>query len=176
MKIVVGSTNPAKISAVRTAIRRVWPQAEISGVDTPSGVSAMPLSDAECLRGARQRAHAARAALEADIGVGLEGGVNDEPAGLMLMGWVVIAHRDGREGVACTARLPLPPLIAARVRAGEELGPVMDVLLNATNTRQRGGAIGALTGGLVPRDQAFAMAVSYALSPFVAAHLYQMSE
>lgn len=172
MKIAVGSTNPAKITAVRTAIRRVWPQAEISGVDAPSGVSPMPFSDAECLRGARQRAHTARAALEADIGIGLEGGVNDEPAGLMLMGWVVVAHRDGREGVAGTARLPLPSHIAARVRAGEELGPVMDELLNASSTRQKGGAIGALTAGLVPRDQSFAMAVIYALSPFVAVHLY----
>ena len=173
MKIAVGSTNPTKLKAVRAAVRRVWPQAEIVGVNVPSGVSAMPLSDPECLAGARRRAHAARVALAAEVGVGLEGGVNEEPAGLMLAGWVVVAHEDGREGVACTAKLPLPPRIAARIRAGEELGPVMDEVLNAANTRQHGGAIGALTGGLVPRDQAFAMAVIYALAPFVAAHLYQ---
>jgi len=171
-EIAVGSANPAKIDAVGAAISGIWPEATVRGVPVPSGVSAMPTSDEECLAGARNRARAARAVANADFGVGLEGGVSQTPAGLMLVGWVAVVDADGAEGVSSTARLPLPAPIAERVLAGEELGPVMDDILGVERSNYRGGAIGALTAGLVPRADAFAMAVVYALSPFVAPEFY----
>lgn len=174
MRIAIGSTNPAKIEAVRLTAVRVWPEVELLPVAVPSGVAAMPMSDAECLAGARNRARAACAKRGADLGIGLEGGVNAEPAGLMLLGWVAVVGHDGREGIGSTARLPLPTAIAARVQAGEELGPVMDQLLDTEKSNYRGGAVGALTAGLVPRARAFAMAVAYALSPFVAPEFHAL--
>lgn len=171
-EIAVGSANPAKIGAVRAAVAGVWPEAAVRGVPVPSSVSAMPTSDEECLAGARNRARAAREEAGADLGVGLEGGVSRTPAGLMLVGWVVVVDGHGAEGVSSTARLPLPAPIAERVLAGEELGPVMDDILGVEKSNHRGGAIGALTAGLVPRADAFAMAVVYALSPFVAPEFY----
>ncbi|MDX1662835.1 MAG: inosine/xanthosine triphosphatase [Candidatus Promineifilaceae bacterium] len=173
MKIAVGSRNPAKLHAVRVMVQRAWPDATVTGVAVPSGVAAMPLSDAACLAGARNRALGALQASAADLGVGLEGGVSEAPSGMMLLGWVVIVDAAGREGIGSTGRLSLPPAIAARVRAGEELGPVMDALLGETKSNHRGGAIGALTGGLVPRAQAFSLAVAYALAPFVAPDFYR---
>ena len=175
MQIAVGSRNPAKIEAVRLAVDRIWPDVHLLPVAVASGVAAMPMSDDECLTGARNRARAARAQTGADLGIGLEGGVNAEPAGLMLLGWVVVVDDSGREGVSSTARLPLPAAIAARVRAGEELGPVMDEILDTRKSNHRGGAVGALTAGLVPRAHAFAMAVAYALSPFVAPEFHRLS-
>ncbi len=172
MLVAVGSTNPAKLEAVREAVVQVWPQAVVRGVAVASGVSEMPMSDAECLTGARNRAQAARVALEADVGVGLEGGVQRDDDMLLLVGWAAVCAADGREGVAGTARLPLPALIARRVIAGEELGPVMDDLLGEHKSNHRGGAVGALTAGLVLRAEAFSMAVSYALAPFVAEEFY----
>jgi inosine/xanthosine triphosphatase len=173
MLIAVGTQNPAKLRAVRQTIQRVWPDAKLISVDVPTGVSDMPMSDAECIDGARNRARAARQMVDADVGIGLEGGVNQEPVGLMLLGWVVITHKDGREGIASTARLPLPDVIAERVLGGEELGPVMDDILNETKSNHRGGAIGALTAGLVPRGEAFGMAVAYALAPFLTPEYFQ---
>lgn len=167
MKIALGSQNPAKIAAVQAVFERVWSNAQVVGVSVPSGVSDMPMSDGECLIGARNRAEAAQQVAQSGFGVGLEGGVDETPAGLMLVGWVVIVDASGREGVASTARLPLPDHIANRVRAGQELGPVMDDLLGQTKSNHRGGAIGALTAGLIPRSHTFAMAVAYALSPFI---------
>ncbi len=172
MKIAVGSNNPVKIEAVRSVVTRAWPEAEIIPVQVTSGVPAMPMSDADCLAGARNRARAARAAAEASLGLGLEGGVNPEPAGLMLLGWVVAVDRQGREGVGGGARLPLPEPIARRVLAGAELGPVMDELLGQENVKQKGGAVGALTAGLVLRQDTFALAVAYALAPFVSPRFY----
>jgi inosine/xanthosine triphosphatase len=172
MKIAVGTLNPVKVTAVTTMFQRVWPEAEIVPVSVPSGVSAMPMTDAETIAGARNRAVAARAVLDADFGVGLEGGVHQEIFGLALQGWVVVVDGDGREGIGGAARIPLPEHIAQRVRSGEELGHVMDDVLGNHNTKQKGGAVGALTHGLVLRQGTFAIAVAYALAPFVSPELY----
>lgn len=176
MIIAVGSLNPIKIGAVSSVADKVWPGSTLVPVDVPSGVPAMPMNDAQCLLGARNRAHQARESTTADFGFGLEGGVNLEPDGLMLLGWAVVVDGHGREGIGGGARLPLPPGIAERVLAGEELGPVMDDLLGQHNVRQKGGAVGALTGGLVLRQETFAVAVAYALSPFVVPHFYPVDE
>ncbi|MFO7683150.1 MAG: inosine/xanthosine triphosphatase [Chloroflexota bacterium] len=172
MKIAVGSTNPVKIAAVTSIVTLLWPEAEIESVSVPTGVGEMPMSDEETIIGARNRARAARQAIGADLGFGLEGGVHQDPVGLVLQGWVVVTDGNGREGVAGAGRLPLPPSIAERVLAGEELGPVMDDLLGESNVKAKGGAVGALTGGLIPRQQAFALGVAYALAPFIAPEFY----
>jgi len=172
LRIAVGSKNPIKLAAVQAAFSRQWPACSVVGVLVDTGVSQMPMSDAECIAGARNRAKAALLTPGCEFGVGLEGGVNSEPLGLMLCGWTVIMRRDGVEGVACSAKIPLPQTIAARVLAGEELGPVMDDILQETQTAQHGGASGALTNGLVLRQDKFEMAVAYALSRFVAPQFY----
>jgi inosine/xanthosine triphosphatase len=173
MQVVVGSTNPIKVAAVEVSFLRQWPSAKVVGSAVETGVSEMPMSDEECVSGARNRARLALQQSDAEFGVGLEGGVNPEASGLMLLGWVAIVHRDGQESVGCTAKIPLPKLLAVRILAGEELGPVMDDVLGEKHTAQKGGASGALTNGLVMRQDKFAMAVAYALAPFVAPEFYQ---
>ena len=173
MKIAVGSTNPVKVTAVRNTVSRIWPEAEIVPISVPSGISEMPMSDEETLTGARNRAVAARDQLEADFGIGLEGGVHPEPFGWVLHGWVAVVDRNGRSGIGGGGRLPLPDHIAQKVLAGQELGNVMDELLNDHNTKQKGGAVGALTNGLVLRGETFALAVAYALAPFVSPDIYR---
>jgi len=175
MRIAVGSTNPVKIAAARQITTRVWPEADIIPLAAVSGVSGMPMSSEETLLGAENRARDAMQKSGADLSIGLEGGVNQEAAGLMLMGWVVILDKNGRKGVGGASRLPLPDRIARRVLAGEELGPVMDDVLNDDNVKQKGGAVGALTNGLVLRQEAFAIAVAYALSPFVVPGLHDLA-
>jgi inosine/xanthosine triphosphatase len=167
MRVAVGSANPVKVNAVERVVSRLWPDAIVTSAEVSSGVGEMPKSDAEMITGARNRALGAQRLTAADLGVGLEGGVHRGVAGLLLQGWVVAADGNGKEGVGATAQIPLPPLIAERVLNGEELGPVMDELLNDSNVKQKGGAIGALTAGLVPREDAFAIAVAFALSPFI---------
>lgn len=172
MNIAVGSTNPVKVAAVRSVVARVWPGARVTAVDVPSGVSDMPMSDAETLRGAQNRARAALDQLSADLGVGLEGGVQAYGETLLLQGWVAVVDGNGRAGIGGAGRIPLPGYIARRVLAGEELGHVMDDVLGQANVKQKGGAVGALTAGLIPREDAFAVGVAYALAPFLSPDLY----
>jgi non-canonical (house-cleaning) NTP pyrophosphatase len=70
--------------------------------------------------------------------------------------------------------LPLPEHIAKRILGGEELGPIMDQLLGQNDVKQKGGTVGALTGGLVLRRETFAIAVAYALAPFISPDFYQV--
>lgn len=174
--IAVGSLNPAKITAVREVTSDIWPNAGVRGVNVPSGVSAMPMSNEETLRGARNRAHAAQQELGADLGIGLEGGACEEASGLLLMAWVAIVDGHGRTGIANSARIPLPPAIARRVRAGEELGALLDRLLHTQGINQREGMMGILTGGLVPRGAALSTAVAFALAPFIVPQFYDIPD
>jgi inosine/xanthosine triphosphatase len=172
MKIAVGSTNPVKVEAARSVIERLWPEAIVTGVDVHPGVRAMPMSDLKCRTGARNRALAARELATADLGIGIEGGVQEDNGVLMLTAWTVIVNGQGLEGMGGSGRIPLPESIAARVRAGEELGWVMDDVLNDKNVKQKGGAVGAFTAGLVSRQEALALSVAYAIAPFVSPRFY----
>ena len=109
----------------------------------------------------------------ADLAFGLEGGVTELPEGLMLVGWVAAIDKHGTVGLGSSARIPLPGFIAEQIRNGAELGPVMDKVVNETNTKHRGGASGILSGGLTKRSESFSTAVAYALSPFVVPQFYQ---
>jgi inosine/xanthosine triphosphatase len=168
--VLVGSANPVKIAAVTAVIQRVWPSCQVRGIAAESGVPAQPFGDAETQRGALSRARAGILADdEADLGVGLEGGVVLEPNGSMrTCAWAAITDRRGVEGFGGSLAIPLPPQVAERIRAGEELGHAMDAVAQATGTKFGRGAVGILTAGLIDRQRAYEPLVTYALAPWLA--------
>lgn len=167
--VVVGSTNPVKVAAVRAVVHRVAPEARIRGVGVPSGVPDQPWGDAETIRGADARARAALAAVGADLAVGLEGGCVAMPDGqVRTCAWAVAVDATGRTSTGGSLSMPLPAIVAARLRAGEELGPAMDAVAGLVNVKHGAGAVGILTGGLVDRQAAYEVLVAYALSPWLA--------
>jgi non-canonical (house-cleaning) NTP pyrophosphatase len=92
-------------------------------------------------------------------------GARGSPA-LFLIMWAAVTDGD-RWGRGAGPSVALPRSVAERLRAGEELGPVMDDVLGEENVAKRQGAAGALTGGRVDRTEALATAVAGALGPFV---------
>jgi inosine/xanthosine triphosphatase len=171
-RVAVGSTNPVKVAAVRWAVAAAWPRAEVVGLAVASGVPEMPCTDEQGRRGALIRAQAALAAGAADLALGLEGAVCELADGMYVANWVAAVARDGRTSVTHGGRLRLPECVAAEVRRGIELGLVIDRLSGSANSKQHLGAAGFLTAGLVPREQAFALAVAFALTPFLRPELY----
>jgi inosine/xanthosine triphosphatase len=171
--VAVGSANPVKIAAARAMIARAFPGAQVSGVDIDSGVPTQPWGDAETRQGALNRASAALAAAGSDLGVGLEGGLVDTELGLMTCAWCVIVDRAGHMGVGGGVHVLLPPVVAAALRAGAELGPAMDELTGQHNTKQKQGAVGILTSGLSNRQAAYEQLVALALAPFIRPEYYQ---
>ena len=66
----------------------------------------------------------------------------------------------------------LPPGIVAALLGGDELGHLMDRLVGEHNTKQRGGAVGILTGGRITRRELYAQGVAMALIPFLNEGMY----
>ncbi|WP_152040639.1 inosine/xanthosine triphosphatase [Salinigranum salinum] len=184
MQLAVGSGNPVK----RAATARVFPDATVESLPVGSGVSEQPTGLAETLRGATNRARRAHARSDADLAVGIEGGVagmpavaapsrgDDSPrpervvgADRALVMWAAVTDGDQlSHGGGPT--LPLPDSIATRIRAGEELGPVMDDVLGTDNVAKKQGAAGAFTAGRLTRTDALEAAVAAAAGPFLSDH------
>lgn len=174
--VAVGSLNPVKVGATRVVLQRLAPHMRIDGVAVPSGVPDQPWGDDETIAGARTRAAAARAALDADWGVGIEGGVIALPdGGVRTCAWAVIVNRAGRAGVGGSLSLELPPRVAELVRSGMELGHAMDSISGQQNVKQGLGAVGILTAGSVTRQGAYESLVAYAMAPLLERGRYSTS-
>jgi inosine/xanthosine triphosphatase len=167
MRVAVGSGNPVKRAATESALSSL-PGTAVEAVAVDSGVSEQPTGTAETVAGAETRAERALAAGPFDLGVGIEGGVAEVAGadGLFLVMWAAVTdgERTGRGG---GPTIRLPDRVAKRVRAGEELGPVMDDAFDLENVAEKEGAAGVLTGGGLDRERALADAVAGALGPFV---------
>ncbi|MBU6996516.1 MAG: inosine/xanthosine triphosphatase [Theionarchaea archaeon] len=172
MLISVGSKNPVKVRAVVEATRNVWPHVDVVAVEISGGVSEQPTSDREAITGAAYRAQMSLDGTDADMGVGLEGFIADTEYGMFASCWVVIRDRKGCTGIGGGGKLLLPERVAAEVRSGKELGPVIDELLGECNTKQKQGAVGTFTQNLITRQAAFEHSVILALAPFIAPDYY----
>ena len=168
VRIAVGSTNPAKVEPVREAVERHFPGAEILPIDVPSGVAHQPMTEQETLRGALERARAALIATGADYAVGIEGGIM--PVGGVWFGgsWAAVVARDGTTGLGASARFQVPEAVEAGMRAGREMGDVVDALAGEAGTAKRDGAMGLLTHGAVTRRTATLQALHFAFARFTA--------
>ena len=168
-QITVASLNPVKLRAALNAFQQIFPTQsfDVSGVAVPSGVPDQPMSLAETMRGARNRAESARAARpESDYWVGIEGGIDDTPLGMSCFARVHIIGSEGREGLGQTAVFYLPREVAELVRSGMELGHADDQVFGRDNSKQANGAIGILTDDAVDREAYYIHAVIMALVPF----------
>ncbi|MFD2080125.1 inosine/xanthosine triphosphatase [Actinopolymorpha cephalotaxi] len=174
MCVVIASGNPVKRRATLEAVKVALGQDEVDAVtvDVASGVPQQPVGDEETLRGARNRAEAARQDRpDANLWVGVEGGVIERDGALDCMAWIVVLGRRGPDGPVIrgesrTATFALPAEIADRVRAGVELGTATDDVLGGTDTKSTTGTVGPLTGGVIDRVAFYAHALVLAMVPF----------
>ena len=185
--MALGSTRAPKVEAVRRVLAALVPHqpalsgAEIASRDVAHDTPSMPLTLDHLLDGARRRAEQALFALEregraADLGVGLEGGLDlRQDAGRRrgyLMSWAYVT--DGRRGAhGCGGAIEVPPKVVDRVvEEGVELSSVIDALVAREDTRSREGAWGVLTRGLLDRTRSFELALLNAMAPFYNEGIY----
>ena len=166
--VAVGSLNPVKLGAARAVIQRLAPTARVDAIGVSSGVPEQPWGDDETIRGALARARAARVALDADWGIGIEGGVISMPdGGVRTCAWAAIVSRHGEQGIGGSLSMELPHRVAALVRGGLELGHAMDQVTGAHDVKRGLGAVGILTSGLVTRQGAYETLLAYAAAPLL---------
>lgn len=171
MKILVGSRNPVKIAAVAEAFGRCFGAVEVTGIAVDSGVPDQPGGE-QTFAGAANRAAAlarrnAAEGLQAAFCVGLEAGMIQLAGTWFTFGAICLVDDRGRIGQATSGMFPLPPGLVPEMLAGVELGTLIDRLAGEENTKQRGGAVGYLTGGILDRQGLYAQGVLLALIPFL---------
>lgn len=187
MVVALGSDRAAKVEAVRRCVERLasvderWRGAEVIARSVETSAPAMPLTDTELARGARQRAQAVREALRAEglsarLFVGLEGGFHsfelDGRWHTHLRGWAYVTDGE-REGFGVSPSISVPASIARRVtEGGLELSEVIDDVVGELDVRSRQGAWGVLSRDLLTRAESFEFALLAAFAPFYNEKLY----
>lgn len=157
--VVLGSNNPIKHQATQACLDD---NMTLDTVAVESGVPEQPIGHAETREGAINRAQRAHTALEADLGIGIEGGVGTFPsiAESFLIMWAAITDGSHTTAVAGPA-MPLPEQVVERVNAGASLGDVI-----ATEEGQSAverGAAGVLTDDMLTRADALEQTVTAVL-------------
>jgi inosine/xanthosine triphosphatase len=167
-KIIVASTNPAKIKAAIDGFSRMFPEEDFmaEGVTVDSGVNDQPMSDQETFQGALNRAHKASEAIaDADYYVGLEGGIEINGKEMEAFAWIVIKSHEGKLGKARTGVFILPSKIVSLISEGKELGEADDIVFGKTNSKQGSGSVGILTNDVTTRSSYYSEAIILALIP-----------
>jgi inosine/xanthosine triphosphatase len=170
MKIVVGSTNPLKIRAVKNVFSQIYPEKnlEIFGKKVDSKIPAQPF-DLETIKGAMNRAKEAIQDVGIDLSVGLEAGLFHFPltlTGYLDIHWCVILDRKGRATLGCSPGFELPPKVVHQIlKEGKEVGGAMDIFLGMRDIGRKMGAIGHLSKGILKRINLNESAIMMAMIP-----------
>ena len=174
INVCIASRNPIKIECVKRSFINAFPEEDFtfSGVNVLSNVSDQPMTDEETLRGAENRAKNAQINFpNSDFWVGIEGGVEIKNNEMDAFAWVVIQSTD-KKGKSKTATFYLPDALSTLIKQGVELGHADDQVFKSNNSKQKNGAIGILTKGLIGRAAYYESAVTMALIPFMNPELY----
>jgi inosine/xanthosine triphosphatase len=179
MKILVGSANPVKITAVKEAFARFFTHIQVSALPVNSRVSNQPFNN-EAFTGAYNRAQALKEIdgqrhLGARFFVGLEGGITHYVSRWFVFGAVCIIDSANSVGFATTPHFEIPSHLVERLRNGTELGEVIDELRGVPNTKQKDGAIGFFTRGAMTRKDLYVSGLISALVPFLNREIYMPS-
>ena len=90
---------------------------------------------------------------------------------MFAFAWMVV-EGENLSGEARTATFPLPGSIKNLVSQGMELGHADDLVFKRSNSKQKDGAVGILTAGIIDRKHYYEHALILALIPFINQTLY----
>ncbi len=168
--VIVGSKNPSKVEAVRELLTEypLFAGCNVTSVDVSSGVSEQPMSLAETVKGAINRAKAAYDEERGDYGVGIESGlVAVEQTITGYFDVSVCAIFDGKRiALGTSSMFEYPPTVIQKVlRDGDDISQAA-LKAGMTHHPKVGnaeGMVGILTKGRLPRKDYSKQAVRTAL-------------
>ncbi len=164
VSIAAGTTNPAKLDAIRQAAAALFGDVRVEPVAVDAGVPDQPWGDEQTADGAITRARQALVVVPADYGLGVESGLVDGPGGrIYVVSWASAVDTFGAVGFGGSERFPVPVQIEPQLRSGAELGPLLDEVTGQTGLALREGAVSIFTGGRRTRSQILAVAILHAL-------------
>jgi len=148
MLYAVGSGNPVKVQAARSALEEYHDELQVERVSVDPGIGAMPMSWEQARTGARNRAFEAIRELDMDRGIGIEGYVEHAT---FLTVWTVIMEDGAVIGEGGAGRIRLPDAVTSRL-PGEELGTVINEVMERDDVPKREGTVGVMTDGRLTRE------------------------
>ncbi len=173
-KVIIASTNPVKINAVKVGFKKMFPleKFDFKGVLVNSDVKSQPMNDSETMAGAINRTNNAKDQFkDASFWVGIEGGIEKIKDEMEAFAWIIIKSNQ-LKGKAKTGTFFLPKKIVELIESGEELGKANDAVFGHTNSKQKNGTIGFLTENNITRTSYYTEAVIFALIPFKNPEIY----
>jgi len=175
MRIAVGSENPVKIAAVKEAFEKVWPNKsfEVIGAKVLSGVSDQPMNLSHTIKGSTRRAKLAIKKVNADFGVGLEGGLEKIGKEWFDAGWIVVIDKKGTIGMGGSIRMHTPKSMMTLIKRGIELGVVNDIVFKKKNSKMGDGHFGNMTNNAITRKDGYRDGVISALARFIHPEIYK---
>ena len=173
LKVLVGSTNPVKVAAVKEVFGRYFKKITVEGIATQSGIPEQPIGD-EIFTGAQNRAQELwrKNQNKADFFVGAEGGIRKIYRRWFDFGCMCIIDEAGNMAFGTSPWFELPKSIVKRLLKGEELGPVIDSITGEKNCKQKEGAIGYFTNNVMNRKELYVAGLVVALAPFIRKKLF----
>ncbi len=176
MNILVGSKNPVKLDSVKEAFALYFENVNVMGIDVDSNVSNQPVGN-HTFEGAKNRAMALKQYsiindIEADFYVGIEGGIIMQYDIWFACGCMCIMDTNENTGFGISPMFELPEQVSSKLLNGWELGHVMDEIMNEENTKQKGGAIGFFTNGIMNRKELYIEGLKVAVIPFLHKKMY----
>ncbi|MHA1217760.1 MAG: DUF84 family protein [Candidatus Heimdallarchaeaceae archaeon] len=170
MKVVICSTNPVKIEAVKEAFSSFFENIVYFPLEMSNHkeILRQPMSSKETLSSAVKRVQVARKEESAEFFVSMEGGMDSDDHGAFLTWYVCVGNNSGKDSIAGGGRMPLPkPIYEELVESRtSELGDIMDRITNEENVKQRGGSTAVFTGNRIFRKDVFTRDLIIALIPF----------
>lgn len=176
LKVAVGSDTPVKINAVEHAFMERYPECEtmVIGKKVPSGVSDQPMTNAETLLGARNRAkRLLEVYRDIDIAAGLEGGVEiiipgkeKDPDTYIVTGFAYLLSRDGVEGLGISPGVIIPHEVMKLILdKGMEMSEAVSSVYG-TNTKEDRDCTGVITEGYLSATDYYAIATNIAIANY----------
>ncbi len=176
VKALVGSKNSVKLAATEEAFSDYFAAVEVIGIKVDSGVSSQPVARGT-FEGAKNRAPELRKisdeqSLDAKFFVGTEGGIIKLFSKWFALSAMCIMDDTGRTGLGTSPIFELLDGIAEQLSNGSELGDIMDNLTGERDIKEKQGAAGYLTKGVMDRKRIYADGLIAALVPFLNEELY----
>lgn len=150
MKIAIGSCNKVKVQAVCNAAEGTGCQ--VVSCAAQSSVSEQPIGEEETRLGAVMRAKDCLLKTDAEVGIGIEGGVffwNDE---VYLCHWGALVDRQEKLYVTNSPILLLPRHYKEDLLQGRNLDCVMHMHTGIESLGKKQGAIGYFTNNRLTRE------------------------
>lgn len=129
MKIALGTTSKQKLKILELALLNLKIDKEdfkISPIEVPSEIPEQPLEEKVTIIGALNRArNALKSSSIEDIGIGLEGGLEEVHGIYQLVCVAVIIDREGSKYIGISKKMILPKKVSDEIKKGGQFGELI---------------------------------------------------